>query len=203
MPTQAEKADVSTPCMRGREPSSSRTHGTPVRRASSRVWGFRARKVQRRVGGRAGRRDGKVSRDEALEHCSAIVAAVDVLVSADLENGFGDSPGHVAETIRLAAQAGLAGGSIEDATGDASNRPLYAFGEAVERVAAAVDAARSLPFRFSVSARCENFLRGNPNLEDTIARLRAFEEAGADVLFAPGLPDLASVRLVCSALKKR
>ncbi|MBV8974982.1 MAG: isocitrate lyase/phosphoenolpyruvate mutase family protein, partial [Sinobacteraceae bacterium] len=103
--------------------------------------------------------------------------------------------------IRLAAQAGLVGGSIEDATGD-KDRPLYGFDEAVERVAAAVEAARALPFKFTLTARCENFLRGNPNIEDTIARLEAFERAGADVLFAPALPDLATVRLVCSALKK-
>jgi 2-methylisocitrate lyase-like PEP mutase family enzyme len=148
-----------------------------------------------------GRRDGAVSRDEALAHCRAIAGAVDIPVSADLEKGFGDSADTVAETIRLAAEAGLAGGSIEDATGDAG-RPLYSLTEATERVAAAVEAARKLPTPFMLTARSENFLRGNPSLDDTIARLQAFEKAGADVLFAPGLPDLASVRLVCSAVKK-
>src|SRR6185503_12239451 len=103
--------------------------------------------------------------------------------------------------IRLAAETGLVGGSIEDATGN-KDKPFYDFDHAVERVAAAVEAARKLPFHFMLTARTENFLRGNPSLEDTIKRLQAFEKAGADVLFAPGLPDLASVKAVCSALKK-
>jgi 2-methylisocitrate lyase-like PEP mutase family enzyme len=148
-----------------------------------------------------GRRDGMITRDEALAHARAIVAACDVPVSADLEKGFGDAPEVVAETIRLAAETGLAGGSIEDATGD-PNRPLFDFGHAIERVAAAVEAARSLAFPFVLTARTENFLRGNPDLDDTIRRLQAFEKAGADVLFAPGLPDLASVRTVCAAVSK-
>lgn len=147
-----------------------------------------------------GRRDGKVTRDEALAHCRTIVAAVDLPVSADLENGFGDAPEDVARTILLAAEAGLVGGSIEDAMGP--GRPLYSMSQAVERVAAAVEAARSLPFHFTLAARAENFIRGNPDLDDTIARLQAFEKAGADVLFAPGLPDLAAVRAVCSAVGK-
>jgi 2-methylisocitrate lyase-like PEP mutase family enzyme len=148
-----------------------------------------------------GKRDGMVTRDEALAHARGIVAACDLPVSADLEKGFGDSPEVVAETIRLAAETGLAGGSIEDATGDAS-RPLFAFDHAVERVAAAVEAARSLSFPFVLTARSENFLRGNPDLDDTIRRLQAFDQAGADVLFAPGLPDLDAVRAVCSAVAK-
>jgi 2-methylisocitrate lyase-like PEP mutase family enzyme len=148
-----------------------------------------------------GRRDGNVTRDEALAHARAIVEATDVPVSADLEKGFGDAPEDAAETIRLAAQAGLVGGSIEDATGD-SARPLYAMGHAVERVAAAAQAARSLPFPFMLTARSENFLRGNPDLDDTIRRLQGFEKAGADVLFAPGLPDLAAVRAICAAVSK-
>jgi 2-methylisocitrate lyase-like PEP mutase family enzyme len=122
-------------------------------------------------------------------------------VSADLEKGFGDSPETVAETIRQAADVGLVGGSIEDATGD-KNKPLYDFDFAVLRVAAAVQAARSLSFPFVLTARTENFLRGNPDLDDTIKRLQAFEKAGADVLFAPGLPDLAAVRAVCAAVTK-
>ena len=148
-----------------------------------------------------GRRDGKVSRDEALAQARAIVAATDLPVSADLEKGFGDAPAAAAETIRLAADAGLVGGSIEDASGD-KDRPLYDIAHATERVAAAVQAARALPFAFTLTARAENFLRGNPDLDDTIRRLQAFEKAGADVLFAPGLPDLAAVRAVCAALSK-
>ena len=127
--------------------------------------------------------------------------ATDLPVSADLEKGFGDAPEATATTIRLAAEAGLVGGSIEDATGDPA-KPLYDIGHATERVAAAVQAARSLAFPFTLTARAENFLRGNPDLEDTIRRLQAFEKAGADVLFAPGLPDLAAVRAVCAAVSK-
>jgi 2-methylisocitrate lyase-like PEP mutase family enzyme len=148
-----------------------------------------------------GRRDGRISRDEAMAHCRAIVAATDLPVSADLENGFGDAPPDAARTILAAAEAGVVGGSIEDFTGKA-DAPLYPIAQATERVAAAVEAARSLPFPFTLTARAENYLRGNPSLDDTIARLRAFEQAGADVLFAPGLPDLATVRAVCAALEK-
>lgn len=148
--------------------------------------------------GTYGRLDGKISRDEALAHCRVIVEATDLPVAADLENGFSDSPEGVAETIRLAAAAGLVGGSIEDYSG----AKLYDLEHATERVAAAVAAARALPFPFTLTARCENFLRGNPDLDDTIRRLQAYERAGADVLFAPALPDLAAVRAVCSALKK-
>ena len=148
-----------------------------------------------------GRRDGKVTREEALSQIRAIVAATDLPLSADLEKGFGDTPETVAETIRLGAAAGLVGGSIEDATGD-TNRPLFDIGEAAERIAAAAQAARALPFIFTLTARAENYLRGKPNLDDTIKRLQAYEKAGADVLFAPGLPDLESVRAVCSAVSK-
>ena len=151
--------------------------------------------------GTLGRRDGQVTRDEALAQARAIVAATDLPVSADLEKGFGDAPAAAAETITLAAAAGLVGGSIEDATGDPDS-PLYDPGLATERVAAAARAARALPFPFTLTARTENFLRGNPDLEDTIQRLQAFERAGADVLFAPGLPDLAAVRAVCAALSR-
>lgn len=148
-----------------------------------------------------GRLDGQVTRPEALAQAQAIVLATELPVSADLEKGFGDAPAAAAETIRLAAEVGLVGGSIEDATRD-KDRPLYAFDQAVERVAAAVQAARALPFPFMLTARAENFIRGNPDLEDTIRRLQAFERAGADVLFAPGLPDLAAVRAVCAAVTK-
>ena len=148
-----------------------------------------------------GRRDGKVRREEALAQCRGIVDATDLPVAADLEKGFGDAPAVAAETIRLAAEVGLVGGSIEDATGD-KDKPLFDIGHATERVAAAAEAARALGFPFTFTARAENFLRGNPNLDDTIKRLQAFEKAGADVLFAPGLPDLASVRAVCAAVAK-
>jgi 2-methylisocitrate lyase-like PEP mutase family enzyme len=148
-----------------------------------------------------GRRDGKVSRQEALDHARAIVNATDLPVSADLEKGFGDAPAEAAETIRLAAGVGLVGGSIEDATGD-KQKPLFDLGAATERVAAAVAVARALPFPFTLTARTESFLRGNPNLDDVIRRLQAFEKAGADVLMAPGLPDLGAVRAVCAAVSK-
>jgi len=148
-----------------------------------------------------GRRDGKVRREEVLAQCRGIVDATDLPVAADLEKGFGDAPAVAAETIRLAAEVGLVGGSIEDATGD-KDRPLFDIGQATERVAAAAEAARALGFPFTFTARAENFLRGNPSLDDTIKRLQAFEKAGADVLFAPGLPDLASVRAVCAAVGK-
>lgn len=151
--------------------------------------------------GALGRRDGMVTRDEALAHCRAIVEATDLPVSADLEKGFGDTPEVAAETIRLAAGVGLVGGSIEDATGN-RDKPLFDLGLATERIAAAVAAARALPFAFTLTARTENFLRGNPDLDDTIKRLVAFEQAGADVLMAPGLPDLAAVRAVCAAVSR-
>jgi 2-methylisocitrate lyase-like PEP mutase family enzyme len=148
-----------------------------------------------------GRRDGQglVSRGETLANAKAIVEATDLPVSADLENGFGDAPNAVAETIWLAAATGLVGGSIEDATGDPRG-PIYCREHAVARVAAAVEAARSLPFPFLLVARAENFLHGNPDLDDTIARLRDYAAAGADVLYAPGLPDLDAIRAVCAAV---
>ncbi|HEX3995811.1 MAG TPA: isocitrate lyase/phosphoenolpyruvate mutase family protein [Acetobacteraceae bacterium] len=148
-----------------------------------------------------GRVDGKVNREEALAHAKAIVDATELPVSADLEKGFGDSPDDAARTITLAAGIGLVGGSIEDASGDPA-RPLYDPAQAAERVAAAVQAARSVGFPFVLTARAEGFLRGNPDLDDTIRRLQAFELAGADVLMAPGLPDLAAVRTVCAAVGK-
>jgi len=147
-----------------------------------------------------GKRDGQVSREEALAHCGAIAAATDLPVSADLERGYFDEPSAVAETIRLAAGVGLVGGSIEDATGDRVSKPIYDFSLAVERVTAAVEAARKLPF--VLTGRSEMFLRGQTNLDELIKRLQAFEKAGADVLMAPGLPDLASVKAVCSAVSK-
>src|SRR5690349_3990693 len=148
-----------------------------------------------------GRRDGVISRDEALAQVRIIVAATDLPVSADLEKGFGDSPEVVAETVTLAAQAGLVGCSIEDATGR-KDAPLYDFEVAVRRVEGAVKAARNVGFPFTLTARSENFLRGNPDLDDTIRRLRAFADAGAHVLMAPGLPDMDAVRRVCREVGK-
>ena len=148
--------------------------------------------------GTLGRRDGAVTRDEALAHAKQIVEATDLPVSADLERCFADDAAGAAETIRLAAGVGLVGCSIEDAPKDR----VYEFTHAVERVAAAVKVARSLSFSFVLTARAENFVRGKPDLDDTIKRLQAFEKAGADVLMAPGLPDLESVRKVCAALSK-
>jgi 2-methylisocitrate lyase-like PEP mutase family enzyme len=148
-----------------------------------------------------GRRDGKVSRDEARAHWREIASATDLPVAGDLENGYADAPEDVADTIRMAAEAGLVGGSIEDATGDADH-PIYDAPAATERIAAAVRAARALPFHFTLTARAENFLRNRADLADTIARLQAYEKAGADVLFAPGLPDLEAVKAVCAALSK-
>jgi 2-methylisocitrate lyase-like PEP mutase family enzyme len=153
------------------------------------------------MAGTLGRRDGKVSREEAFVHWQRISSATDLPVAGDLENGYADAPDDVAATIRMAADAGLVGGSIEDATGD-PERPIYDARTATERVAAAVRAARALPFHFTLTARAENFLRNRADLADTIARLRAYEEAGADVLFAPGLPDLEAVKAVCAALSK-
>ena len=144
---------------------------------------------------------GEVSREEALANARAIVEATELPVAADLENGYGHSPDAAAETIRLAGEAGLVGGSIEDATGD-PGRPLYDFQHAVERVAAAAEAARALPFPFVLVGRAENFLHGRPDLDDTIHRLQAFEAAGATALFAPGLTRAEHIRSVCAAVGK-
>jgi 2-methylisocitrate lyase-like PEP mutase family enzyme len=143
----------------------------------------------------AGLCDGAVGRERMIEHISAIASATPLPVSADLENGFGDSPEIVAETIRLAAAAGVVGGSIEDATGR-TDAPIYPLENAVERIQAAAAAARALPFTFTLTGRAENYLHGRPDLKDTIARLQAYQEAGADVLYAPGLAsrdDIAAV----------
>jgi 2-methylisocitrate lyase-like PEP mutase family enzyme len=148
-----------------------------------------------------GRQDGAVTREMALAHASALVQASDLPVSADMENGYGDEPETVAETVRLAASVGLVGCSIEDATGD-RDRSIYDKSHAVERVKAAVEAARSLPFSFTLTARAENFLRGHPDLDDTIERLQAFAAAGADVLYAPSLPDLTAIRTVCASVPR-
>jgi 2-methylisocitrate lyase-like PEP mutase family enzyme len=148
-----------------------------------------------------GRRDSAagLTRDGILENARAIVEATDLPVSADLEDGFGRSPEMCAETIRLAAQLGLVGGSIEDATGD-PDAPIFEFQLAVERVAEAAKTAHEC--QIVLTARAENFLRGRPNLDDTIRRLQSFAEAGADVLYAPGLPSLEVIRKVCASVSK-
>ena len=148
-----------------------------------------------------GRRDHGLARDEALAHARTLVDATDLPVSADLGNGFGDAPEIVAETVRLAAEVGPVGCTIEDATGK-EDHPLYDARLAVERIAAAAEAARALQFPFMLTARAHNLLYANPNLGETISRLQAFEKVGADVLFAPGLPDLAAVGAVCAALSR-
>jgi 2-methylisocitrate lyase-like PEP mutase family enzyme len=144
---------------------------------------------------------GAVSRSEVLDNCRLIAGATDLPVNADLENGYAHEPRAAAEMIRLAAEAGVVGGSIEDATGDPA-KPIYDFALAVERVHAAVETARSLPAGFVLTARAENFLQSRPDLDDTIRRLQAFEKAGADVLYAPGLKDLATIRTVVSSVGK-
>jgi 2-methylisocitrate lyase-like PEP mutase family enzyme len=146
-----------------------------------------------------GRLDYGVTRDEALDHAAAIAAAVDVPVSADLENGFGDAPEEVAETIRRAMQTGLAGGSIEDATGR-DDEPVYDLDTAAARVAAAAEVSRDAGF--VLTARAENHLHGRDDLDDTIARLQAFEAAGADVLYAPGLANLDDIEEIVRAVGK-
>jgi 2-methylisocitrate lyase-like PEP mutase family enzyme len=140
-----------------------------------------------------GRLDGAVTRDEALIHAAIIVAASDLPVSADLENAFADSPAGVAETVGLAIEVGLAGGSVEDFTGR-DQEPIYDIAFAAERVAAAAEAAHAGPVRFVLTARAENYLHGRPDLADTIARLQAYQEAGADVLYAPGLRRISDIR---------
>lgn len=148
-----------------------------------------------------GRRDaeGAVSREEALANARAIVEATPLPVAADLENGYGDSPEACAETLRLAAEAGLVGGSIEDASGR-PEAPIYDAGLALERIQAAVEAARALPFPFTLAARAENFLHGRPDLDDTLRRLVAYAEAGADVLYAPGLTTREQIAEVVAAV---
>ena len=148
-----------------------------------------------------GKRDGAVGREEMMAHVAAIASATELPVSADLENGYGDAPETAAETIRLAAAAGVAGGSIEDATG-LPDHPIYELEHAVERVRAAVEAARAQPFEFTLTARAENYLHGRPDLRDTIARLQAFQEAGADVLYAPGLATKEDIAAVVRAVDR-
>jgi 2-methylisocitrate lyase-like PEP mutase family enzyme len=150
-----------------------------------------------------GRRDGDgaVSADETFAHVEELLVATQIPISADLENGFGDSPDAVAKTVRRAGAVGLSGASIEDAT-YRDDAPLYDRSLATERIHAAVEAARSLPQPFVLTARAENFIRGRPDLDDALARLTAYEAAGADVLYAPGLPNEDALRLACRSIKK-
>jgi 2-methylisocitrate lyase-like PEP mutase family enzyme len=204
MPTQAEKAAQFNALHQGPEPF---VIGNPWDAGSARILtalGFLA--LSTTSAGLAfslGKKDGtgSVTRAEALANAKAIVDATDLPVAADLENGYGHTPETVAETIRLAAEAGLVGGSIEDATGD-PDRPIYDFQQAVDRVSAAVVAAYSLPFPFMLVARAENYLHGRPDLHDTIRRLQAFEAAGAEALYAPGLTNPEDIRAVCSSVRK-
>jgi len=150
-----------------------------------------------------GRVDGTlaISREELIANCRQIASATELPVNADLENGYAEDPGEAASIIGLAADAGVVGGSMEDASGNPA-RPIYDFNLAVERVAAAAEAARALPFPFTLTARAENYLHGRRDLDDTIRRLQAFAAAGADVLYAPGLRDLETIRQVVAAVPK-
>ncbi|MFT4040484.1 MAG: isocitrate lyase/phosphoenolpyruvate mutase family protein [Thermomicrobiales bacterium] len=148
-----------------------------------------------------GRAEGDVTPEEVLRHCKDIAGATSLPVSADLESGFGNSPESAAETIRAAAVTGLSGASLEDFSGN-PEAPIYDFALAVERVHAAAEAARALPEDFVFTARCENLLYGLPDLDAVIRRLQAYEQAGADVLYAPGLRDLESIRTVCSSVSR-
>ncbi len=149
-----------------------------------------------------GHRDTTVGRDEVMSHCHVIASATDLPVSGDLENGFGDSPETVAETIRLAGEAGLVGGSIEDSTNQPGAPPLYEIEHGAERIRAAAEAARSQPFTFTLTGRAENFLVGRPDLADAIARLQAYQEAGADVLYAPGLAKREDIESVVRSVDR-
>jgi len=205
MPTQAEKAARFLALHQGSEPL---VVANPWDAGTARILtglGFSA--LSTTSAGLAftlGRRDGtaSITREEALANARSIADATHLPVAADLENGYGHSPEAAAETIRLAAEtAGLVGGSIEDATGDPSH-PIYDFQHAVERIAAAAAAARALPFHFMLVARAENYLHGRPDLDDTIRRLQAFEAAGAEVLYAPGISRPDDIRAVCASVRK-
>jgi len=148
-----------------------------------------------------GQTDSTIGRDEMIAHVASIASATDLPINADLENGYGDSPEEAAETIRLAARAGAASGSIEDATGK-SDHPIYEHAHAADRIRAAAEAVRALPFSFTLTARAENYLHGRPDLKDTIKRLQAYQEAGADVLYAPGLTSKEDIAAVVSSVDR-
>ena len=201
-PTQAEKAERFDALHQGAEPF---ILANAFDAGSARILaglGFEAlATTSGGFAGTLGRCDGEVTRDEALDHARVVVDAVDLPVSADLENGFGHEPEEAAKTVSQAAEAGLVGCTIEDFTGDAE-RPFYDRELAAERIAAAAEAARSAGFRFTLTARSECFIRGLPDLDEVIARLQSFERAGADVLMAPALPDIEAVGAVCRAVSK-
>jgi len=148
-----------------------------------------------------GQLDNTVDRRQVMLHASEIASATNLPVSADLENGFGDAPEVVAETIRIASETGIVGGSIEDSTSRTSD-PIYDLGLAKDRIQAAVEAARSLPFPFTLTARAENYLHGRPDIKDTILRLQAYQQAGADVLYAPGLASRDEIAAVVSSVDR-
>ena len=202
MSTQSEKASIFKALHEGKRPF---VVGNPWDAGSARILtSLKYEALSTTSAGLAfslGRKDGtaSVSRAEALANAKSIAEATDLPVAADLENGYGHAPEDAAETIRLAAGVGLVGGSIEDATGDEAN-PIYEFDHAVERIAAAAESARALPFPFMLVARAENYLHGRPDLDDTIRRLQAFEKAGAAVLYAPGLTQPEDIRTVCASV---
>lgn len=205
MPTQSEKAAIFQALHQRPEPF---VIGNPWDAGSARILtGLGYSALSTTSAGLAftlGRRDGtaSVSRTDALANAKSISDATSLPVAADLENGYGHTPEAAAETIRLAATiAGLVGGSIEDATSDPAY-PIYDFQHAVERISAAAAAARALPFPFMLVARAENYLHGRPDLDDTIRRLQAFEAAGAEVLYAPGITQPEDIRTLCSAVTK-
>ncbi len=148
-----------------------------------------------------GKTDNTIDCDEMIAHVAQIAAATDLPVNADLENGYGDSPERAAETIRQAAEAGACGGSIEDATGK-SDRPIYELAHAADRIRAAAEIVRALPFIFTLTARAENYLNGRPDIKDTIQRLQAYQEAGANVLYAPGLTSKEDIAAVVSSVDR-
>jgi 2-methylisocitrate lyase-like PEP mutase family enzyme len=148
-----------------------------------------------------GRRDLSIDKKEMLKHLSELASATDLPVSADLQDGFGNSPEEVATTIAEASKAGIVGGSIEDASGN-SEKPIHELGNAVERIKAAAEAAKSLGFKFMLTARAENYLYGRPDIRDTIQRLQAYQEAGADVLFAPGIQSKDDIRSIVRSIDR-
>jgi 2-methylisocitrate lyase-like PEP mutase family enzyme len=202
MPTQAEKATRFLSLHRPHEPLLLPNPWDP---GSAKVLvdlGYQAlATTSGGFAGTLGRLDGRVTREEALSHAAAVVEATEVPVSADLENCFADDPGGVAETVGLAVGAGLAGCSVEDFAPD-RDEAIYPLAQARERVAAAVDAAHGGGLHLVVTARAENYLHGRPDLADTIARLQAYQEAGADVLYAPGLTDAGDIRSVVTSVDR-
>ena len=202
MPTQREKAERFRALHEGGGPF---VMANPFDAGSAKIlaaMGFAALATSSGgFAGTLGRRDGEVTRDEALAHARAVVDAVDLPVSADFENGFGHEPADAARTVELAIGAGLAGCSIEDFAGD-PNEPFYDLEKAAARIASSSAAARATDIPFILTGRAEGFIRGRPDLGEIVARLQAYEAAGADVLMAPALPDLAAVERVCASLTK-